>query len=216
MTWSVLSEYRDLFVWSIWTTFQLAVISWIVAVTIALVMSVMRTSQNMTLRFVGAAYVEFFRNVPPLVIIFVLFFAFPQLGIRLSNFASVVWGVGLYGGAMMTEFIRSGIESLPRGQFESAISSGMSRGQAMRYVILPQAISIVVPPLGSETINIIKNTSLGAAISMTDVLGTANLLGARTFAYDVVFLAAGSIYLLFNIPTAAAFKYFEARTRMGR
>jgi len=87
----------------------------------------------------------------------------------------------------------------------------MSYVQAMRYVVLPQAVRIVVPPLGTDTINLIKNTSVGAAVSAGEILGIANLIGSRTFAYAVVFTAAGIVYICLTWPVAICFNALEAR-----
>ena len=209
MSWYVLGEYRDVFLEGLLTTLYLSIAAWLIAVAVALVIAQMRLAPFVGLRAFGAAYVEFFRNIPPIVIIFFLYFALPSLDIQFSAFWSVAVGVGLYGGAIMAEVIRSGIAAVPRGQFECATAYGMSYLQAMRLIVLPQALRIVIPPMGSETINVIKNTSLGAAVAMGDILSAANLVGSQTFAYAVCFLAAGVLYLLLTLPAAAAVNALE-------
>ncbi|MCC7272843.1 MAG: amino acid ABC transporter permease [Alphaproteobacteria bacterium] len=211
MSWDVLADNAGLFWHGFQTTLLLALASWAVAASLSIVVAPLRVAPLAALRAAATAYVEFTRNVPPIVIVFFAYFALPNLGVELSPFAAVVAGVGFYGGAMFAEIIRSGISAIPRGQYESATAQGMSFVQAMRLVILPQALRLVVPPLGTETINIIKNTSLGAAVSMGEILGTANLVGSRTFAYVVVFVGAGVLYLALTLPTAAAFNALERR-----
>ena len=209
MNWHVLPEHADLLLKGLVVTLYLAVASWFVSIVIAVVIAQLRLARALIARTLGAAYVEFFRNVPPIVIIFFVYFALPSLGLQLSAFASVVIGVGLYGASIMAEIIRSGIASVHPGQYESAIACGMSYTQAMRLIVLPQALRVVIPPMGTETINVIKNTSLGAAVSMGEILGSANLIGSRTFAYAVVFVAAAVLYLLLTLPAAAAFNALE-------
>ncbi|MEI6200494.1 MAG: amino acid ABC transporter permease [Enhydrobacter sp.] len=209
MSWYVIGEYWDVLLQGLLTTLYLSVASWITAVAVALVVAQMRLARVAVLRAVGAAYVEFFRNIPPIVIIFFLYFALPSLDIQVSAFWSVSLGVGLYGGAIMAEIIRSGVAAVPRGQLECATAYGMGYLQAMRLIVLPQALRIVIPPMGSETINVIKNTSLGAAVSMGEILGAANVVGSQTFAYAVAFLAAGALYLLLTLPAAAAVNALE-------
>lgn len=211
MNWDVVTDNAGLFLTGLQTTFLVAVASWLLAIALALVVALMRLAPGAPVRALGTAYVEFTRNVPPIVIVFFIFFAMPSLGLELSAFSSVVLGVGLYGAAMFAEIIRSGISAIPPGQYECAIAQGMSYIQAMRLIVLPQAIRVVVPPMGTESINIIKNTSLGAAVSMAEILGTANLIGSRTFAYAVVFLAAAVLYLMLTLPTAALFSALERR-----
>jgi putative glutamine transport system permease protein len=215
MSWYVLGEYRDVLLQGLLTTLYLSMASWVIAVAVALVIAQMRLARARTARVFGTAYVEFFRNIPPIVIIFFFYFALPSLDIQISAFWSVSLGVGLYGGAIMAEVIRSGIAAVPRGQLECATAYGMSYLQAMRLIVLPQALRIVIPPMGSETINVIKNTSLGAAVSMGEILGAANLVGSQTFAYTVAFLAAGVLYLLLTLPAAAAINALE-RTMAAR
>src|SRR5262249_5519706 len=152
-------------------TLLLAVTSWGLAIGVAVVVATARLTPIRPLRVMAAAYVEFMRNIPPIVIIFFTFFALPGLGIQLSAFLAVVIGGGLYGSALMAEVLRSGVAAIPHAQYEAALSTGMSFLQAMRLVILPQAFRVVIPPLGSETINLIKNTSLGAAVSAGEILG---------------------------------------------
>jgi aspartate/glutamate/glutamine transport system permease protein len=215
MSWYVIGEYWDVLLQGLLTTLYLSVASWIIAVTVALVVAQMRLARVAAVRALGAAYVEFFRNIPPIVIIFFLYFALPSLDIQVPAFWSVSLGVGLYGGAIMAEIIRSGVAAVPRGQLECATAYGMSYLQAMRLIVLPQALRIVIPPMGSETINVIKNTSLGAAVSMGEILGAANVVGSQTFAYAVAFLAAGVLYLLLTLPAAAAVNALE-RTMAAR
>jgi putative glutamine transport system permease protein len=209
MSWYVLGEYRDVLLGGLLTTLGLALASWVVAVVVGLIVAQMRLAGVAALRALGTAYVEFFRNIPPILIIFFFYFALPSLEIELSPFAAVTLGVGLYGAAIMSEIIRSGVAAVPRGQFECATAYGMSYLQAMRLVVLPQALRVVIPPMGTETINVIKNTSLGAAVSMGEILGAANEVGSLTFAYGVAFLAAAVLYLLLTLPAAAAVNLLE-------
>jgi His/Glu/Gln/Arg/opine family amino acid ABC transporter permease subunit len=209
MSWYVLGEYWDVLLGGLLTTLRLSAASWLIAIAVGIAVAQLRFARAAPLRALGAAYVEFFRNVPPIVIIFFFYFALPSIEIHLSAFAAVAVGVGLYGGAMMAEIIRSGIAAVPRGQFECATAYGMSYLQAMRLVILPQALRTVIPPMGTETINVIKNTSLGAAVSAGEILSAANLVGSQTFAYAVSFVAAAALYLLLTFPAAAATNALE-------
>jgi putative glutamine transport system permease protein len=209
MSWYVLGEYRDAFLEGLITTLMVSIAGWSIAMAIALVVAQCRLARLAALRALGAAYVEFFRNIPPIVIIFFFYFALPNLGIQLSAFGSVAFGVGLYGAANMAEVIRSGIAAVDRGQFECATAFGMSYLQAMRLIILPQALRIVIPPLGNESINVIKNTSLGAAVSLGEILSVSNVVGSQTFAYGMAFLAAAVLYLSLTLPAAAMVNTLE-------
>src|SRR5207253_1799104 len=111
-------------------------------------------------RSLATAYVELFRNVPLLVIIVFLFFGLPRAGLLLSGFKAGVLGLGLYTAAFTSEAIRAGIQAIDRGQAEAARSLGLSNAQTLRHVVLPQAFTVVLPPLGNLTIAMVKNSAL--------------------------------------------------------
>jgi putative glutamine transport system permease protein len=178
--------------------------------------AVLRVAPSRALRRIGTAYVEFFRNIPLLVQIFFLFFALPSAGITLPAFWCGVLALGIYTAAFVAEAIRSGISAVAPGQLEAALSSGLAYAQAMRLVVLPQAIRLTIPPLGNTVLNMIKNTSLVSAISIADILGAANVIGARTFAYVPLFIAAAALYLALTLPTAYAINLLERRLALVR
>ncbi len=215
MRWSVLTDNLDILLQGLLVTLQVSVLAWLLAVAIGVVVALLRVTRSRVARFLGTAYVEFVRNVPLLVLIFFLFFALPDIGITLSGFWAGVIGLGVYTGAFIGEVLRSGILGVPRGQLEAALSSGLTYLQAMRLVILPQAIRTTIPPLGNQTINLIKNSSLTAAVSVFDILGTANLIGSRTFAFTPVYIGAAMLYLVLTIPAAIGVNAVERRLRIG-
>ena len=144
--------------------------------------------------------------------IFFFYFGLPQVGIKLSAFACGVFGLGIYTAAFIAEAIRSGILAVPRGQLEAAIASGMGYGMAMRLVILPQAFRLVIPPLGNQTLNLIKNSSLVSTIAVYDILHAADSIGAQTFAYTTAYLGAALLYLVLTVPSAFVVNALERRT----
>lgn len=216
MRWSVLTDNFGILLRGLWITIQVSALALLLALAIGVVVATLRVTPSRPLQLIGAAYVEFIRNVPLLVLIFFLFFALPSVGIRLDAFVAGVLGLGIYTGAFIAEVLRSGIAGIPRGQLEAATASGMTYVQAMRFIILPQAIRATVPPLGNNAINLIKNSSLVSTISVFDILGTANLIGSRTFAYTPVLLGAALLYLTLTIPAALAINLLERRLRVGQ
>ncbi len=216
MRWSVLTDNFGILLRGLWITIQVSALALLLALAIGVVVATLRVTPSRPLQVLGAAYVEFIRNVPLLVLIFFLFFALPSVGIRLDAFVAGVLGLGIYTGAFIAEVLRSGIAGIPRGQLEAATASGMTYVQAMRFIILPQAIRATVPPLGNNAINLIKNSSLVSTISVFDILGTANLIGSRTFAYTPVLLGAALLYLTLTIPAALAINLLERRLRVGQ
>jgi putative glutamine transport system permease protein len=211
MDWSVLGENAAPLARGLLLTLEVSALALVLALALGVLVATLRVAPSAALRRAGAAYVEFFRNIPLLVQLFFLFFALPSIGIRLDAFACGVLALGVYTSAFVAEAIRSGIAAVPRGQLEAALSSGMTYASAMRLVILPQAITKTIPPLGNTTLNMIKNSSLVSTVSMLDILGTANLIGARSFQYVPMFTGAAICYLLLTLPAAFAVNRLEKR-----
>ena len=157
---------------------------------------------NRALQALGTAYVEFVRNVPLLVQIFFFYFGLPSIGIRFTAFECGFLALGIDTAAFIAETIRGGILSVHRGQMEAALASGMSYITVMRLVILPQAIRAVIPPLGNQTLNLIKNSSLVSTIAVYDILHSADSIGSQTFSYSTAYAAAAILYLCLTLPSA--------------
>jgi putative glutamine transport system permease protein len=211
MDWSVLRENAGLLAQGLLVTLEVSALALVLALALGVIVATLRVAPPAALRRAGTAYVEFLRNIPLLVQLFFLFFALPSIGIRLDAFVCGVLALGVYTSAFVAEAIRSGIAAVPKGQLEAALSSGMAYATAMRLVVLPQAISKTIPPLGNTALNLIKNSSLVSTVSVLDVLGTANLLGARSFQYVPMFVGAAICYLILTLPTAFAVNRLEKR-----
>ena len=161
------------------------------------------------------AYVELFRNTPLLVQLFFIYFALPKLGLRVSPEACGTWGLGLLGGAYMTETFRSGLESIPPIQAESAQSLGMTRAQTFGHVILPQALATSVPGLVANVVFLLKETSVFSTVSLMDLMFTAkDLIGMYAKTLECLTLLAG-FYLLMLLPVSLAGDWLERRLRRG-
>lgn len=211
MHWNVLVENLGALASGLLVTLEVSALAFVLAAALGLAVATLRVTPSVPARAVGTAYVELIRNVPLIVQIFFLFFALPSLGIRLPAFACGVLGLGIYTAAFVAEAIRSGIAAVPAGQLEAARASGLSYVAAMRLVILPQAIRLTIPPLGNTTLNMIKNSSLVSTIAIADVLGVANLIGARTFSYVPMFVGAALAYLIVTLPAGALTAWLEQR-----
>ena len=211
MDWSVLPENAGLLAHGLLLTLEVSAAALVLALALGVVVATLRVAPSAALRGIGTAYVEFLRNIPLLVQLFFLFFALPSIGIRLPAFACGVLALGVYTSAFVAEAIRSGIAAVPAGQLEAGLSSGMGYAIAMRMIVLPQAITKTIPPLGNTTLNLIKNSSLVSTISMLDILGTANLMGSRSFQYVPMFVGAAICYLILTLPAAFAVNVLEKR-----
>jgi putative glutamine transport system permease protein len=211
MDWSVLGENAGALVQGLLITLEVSALALMLALALGVIVATLRAAPSPVLRRIGTAYVEFLRNIPLLVQLFFLFFALPSIGIRLDAFLCGVLALGVYTSAFVAEAIRSGIAAVPSGQLEAGLSSGMGYATTMRLIVLPQAIAKTIPPLGNTTLNLIKNSSLVSTVSVLDVLGTANLLGARSFQYVPMFVGAAICYLILTLPTAFAVNLLEKR-----
>jgi putative glutamine transport system permease protein len=216
LNWNVLADNAGMLLLGLVTTIEISALALVIALAVGIVVAVLRVAPSRALRRIGTGYVELFRNVPLLVQIFFLFFALPSAGITLPAFWCGVLAIGIYTAAFVAEAIRSGISAVAHGQLEAALASGLRYSQAMRLVILPQAIRLTIPPLGNTVLNMIKNTSLVSAISILDILGTANEIGAHTFAYIELFVGAAILYLALTLPTAWVVNSLERRLSLVR
>ncbi|HEV3087340.1 MAG TPA: amino acid ABC transporter permease [Candidatus Elarobacter sp.] len=211
MDWSVLRENAGLLGAGLLVTLEVSALALVLALALGVVVATLRVAPSAALRRIGTAYVEFLRNIPLLVQLFFLYFGLPSIGIRLDAFVCGVLALGVYSSAFVAEAIRSGIAGVPKGQLEAGLSSGMRYATAMRLIVLPQAITKTIPPLGNTTLNLIKNSSLVSTVSVLDILGTANLIGARTFEYVPMFVGAAICYLILTLPTAFFVNVLERR-----
>ena len=199
MSWSwetFLAYIADpLFVHAAVVTIWVAVVSQVIGVVVGLGVALMQLAQNPVLRFLANVYVWFWRGSPLLVQLFLLYFGLPQLGIRLNVIEAGLIGLGLNASGFMAEIIRGTILAVDRGEIEAARSLGMSRGQTMRRVILPQAARLIVPPLGNEFLSNLRTTSLLSVISFEELLRVTTLAITETFRATELYSVAALYYL---------------------
>ena len=155
-------------------TIEVAALALILALVLGIIFGVISTSNNKIMRGIARVYVEFFQNTPLVIQVFFLYNGLAIAGLRLSVFLIGVLGVGIYHGAYVSEVVKAGITSIPVGQVEAAKSQGFTYVQYMRYIILPQTVKIVLPPLTNQAVNLIKNTSVLAMISGFDLMYMAD------------------------------------------
>jgi putative glutamine transport system permease protein len=215
-------EFPQLYFIGLWVTIQISVLGLLGALIIGTVVAVMRVSPVAPLRWIGATYVEFFRNTPLVVQLFFLFLGLPLIGFRFSTdtfehiFRAAVIGMGVYHGAYVAEVVRGGLLGVDRGQIEAARSLGLSYPQMLRYVQLPQTFRSVIPPLGNIGIALVKNTSLASTIGVTELLFAAEIVESRTFRAEEAFIAATLLYLSLTIPLGIAVNTLERRMLVAR
>lgn len=183
-------------------TAGVAAASLVFALIVGLFIALLRLSRWRLVRFPAVAYVEFFRGTPALVQLFVIYFGLPDTGFQPSPLQAAIVGLGLNGAAYLSEIYRAGIESIHRGQMEASLSLGMTPASAMRYIILPQAIRTMLPPITNFAIVLLKDTSIIFAIGVVEIMALARNLVTETLQSAAVYLIAGAIYLCMTIPMA--------------
>jgi len=162
-----------------------------------------------------SGYLLFFRGTPLLVQLFIWFFGLPQFGVMLPAFACGVLGLGMYSGAYVSEIVRGAIQSVDRGQSEAARSLGMSKGQAMRIIILPQAVVRMIPPLGNEFIALIKNSALVSLLTIHDLMHEGQKIISVSYRSLETYLVVALMYLVLTTVTMVILRRVEQRLRAG-
>lgn len=198
------------------TTILLSLVSMALALVLGLLAALARLSRYAPLRWCSNIYVEVIRGTPLLVQLFIVYYGLPQYGIRLDAFLAGFLTLGFHYGAYLSEVYRAGIVAVERGQIEAAQSIGMSRGQILREVVLPQAIPVVLPPLGNYFISMLKDSALTATISVTELLRAGQLRVAITFRAMEIYLIIAAIYFAISFPFALLVRRLERRSSHGK
>ena len=198
------------------TTVKVTVGGFVLAVVLGLFCAILAGFRSRLLRSLVAIYVDVFRAVPVLTQLFIIYFGLTEIGIRLNPLSAAIVGFGINGGAYLTEVFRAGIASVHRGQLEAAQMLGMTRLSAMRIVILPQAMRVVLPPLGNFAIGLLKDTALASAVAAPELMFRARNLVDQTFLSAQIFLATAAIYLVMSLPLGYLTRRAEARVARGR
>lgn len=215
--------YRDIFftiLQGLGTTLYVTTVAFVFSLLFGLVLGLGRVSRNVLLRNLAVTYIEFIRGVPILVLIFTISFAVVPLLSRtlglstntISFTTRAIIALVLIYGAYIAEITRAGIESIGRGQMEAARSLGMSHVQAMRYIILPQAIRNVLPALGNELIAMLKDSSLVSVLGVREMTQVARLSVSTTFRYEETYFILTLFYLTLTLLLSLMLQWFQRRT----
>jgi polar amino acid transport system permease protein len=202
-TWPLLMK-------GLWITVQLGIASIIAGLLLGLFLAMVRLYASTPVQWLARVYIDIFRSIPLLVLLIVVYYALPFVGVRLSPFASAMTALTLVSGAYAAEIFRAGIEAIPKGQFEASIALGLNAWRTMSDVILPQAIKIVIPPLTNNSINVIKDTALASVVAMPDLLKQATQAQALA-ANPSPLIGAALIYIAFLWPLVALVSRLERR-----
>lgn len=213
MDFDFLLVSKNEIMWGFLTTLNVSVVALILSLCLGILIAIFRISKNRLLKTIGSCYVEFLRNTPLLVQVYFFYFGLGVLGVNaFSRFWIGSFGLALYTSAYIAEIIRGGITSVHVGQFEAARSSGLTHIQTMRFVILPQAFRFILPSLGNQFINLVKNSAILAIIAGGDLLYVADNLTSEE-PVGPVYLVTALLYLIITIPLSLGVNYLERRWR---
>jgi polar amino acid transport system substrate-binding protein len=192
-------------------TMQVSVTAMLIAISLGLGLAITRVFAPRWVAILAAGFVEFMRGTPVLIQLFFIFYGLPNIGIKLSPFWAGAVGLGLNYAAYEAEIYRSGLFAIPRTQWEAALALGMTRGQAMKEVMLPQAVRVVIPPITNDFISLLKDSSLVSIITMVDLTKAYGQLAAAYYDYFGPGLMVAVIYLLLGLPFVKFSRYAERR-----
>jgi polar amino acid transport system permease protein len=183
----------------LWITIGLGISAIVLGAAGGLLLALLRLYAPAPVRVLAISYINVFRAIPLLVLLIVIYYALPFVGLRLNSFTSATMALSLVSAAYSAEILRAGIEGVPRGQSEAARALGLSRIRQMTDVILPQAMKLVIPPLTSNSINVMKDTSLASVVAMPDLLKQATQAEALA-ANPTPLISAALIYIVLLLP----------------
>ncbi|HEV3430037.1 MAG TPA: amino acid ABC transporter permease [Paraburkholderia sp.] len=220
------TTYLGWLISGLWVTVSVSLCAWVIALVVGSFFGVLRTMPNRFLAGVGTVYVAIFRNIPLIAQFFIWYFvlpelvppslgnAFKQLPPGVQFFSASVICLGFFTAARVCEQVRSGINALPRGQRAAGFAMGLTQWQTYRYVLLPVAYRIIVPPLTSEFLNIFKNSAVASTIGLLDLSAQARQLVDYTAQTYESFIAVTLAYVLINLIVMTLMRWVEAKTRL--
>lgn len=207
----LLNQYWSLLLEGFVNTLIASIIALLCSLIIGTIMGMFQLSTNKIVKAFANIYVEFFRNIPLLIIVMFFYVVIPMYWVNISGFAAGIIGLTIYTSSFIADNVRAGILTVPGGQMEAGLSQGMKYIQVMRYVILPQAIRIVLPPLGNQFINLVKNSSVLAMVTGLDLMYYGDFVAMETFNTFDTYILVGLLYLVITLPLTYATRRLEAK-----
>ena len=214
----VLTDHWSEFSSGFWVTVRIVVVSFGIAMVVGTLVAALRITPNKWLQRIGGVYVEIFRNIPLLVLLFISYAGLRRGGVDINAWVAGTASLGLYTAAYVAEALRSGVFSVGKGQIEASLSLGFTYPQTMRRIILPQAFRTVISPLGSLIIAMIKNSAIlgGSILALNDLLKTGRVVASRTFDVIPAFVWAAVGYLILTGLATVAIRMLESKYAVRR
>ncbi|MFR5601870.1 MAG: amino acid ABC transporter permease [Lachnospiraceae bacterium] len=212
--WEALFRVSDDYLAGFTMTLKVALTGLLLALALGVIFGILSSSRSRVLKVIARIYVEFFQNTPLAIQVFCYYNCLPFLiGGRVPKFLLGVIGVGIYHGAYISEVIRTGIEGVPRGQFDAAYSQGFDYMQTMRYIILPQTMKVILPPLANQALNLVKNTSVLSMVAGLDLMYHADSWASDRGFFVQAYLACAVLYFVICFPLARLARWLEVRAK---
>ncbi|WP_353989987.1 amino acid ABC transporter permease [Pediococcus argentinicus] len=212
---NIISNHWQILLYGLGQTLLCSILALFFSLVIGSLFAIMEVLPNKIAHIIGRAYVEFFRNIPLLVVTMFFYIVIPKFFFQISGFAAGTIGLTIYTSAFIAETVRAGIQSVDTGQMEGSRANGMTYWQAMRYIVLPQAFKIVIPPLGNQFINLVKNSSVLAFVAGFDLMYEGNTIASTTFDTINSYLVVGVLYLIITMPLSYYMRYLEKKSNRG-
>jgi His/Glu/Gln/Arg/opine family amino acid ABC transporter permease subunit len=210
-----LPEFLPYLLRGVVVTVEITLATLALACLAGLVLALLQRTRVPLLGGLAALYIEIMRSVPVLTTLFLIYFGLAHVGLQLPSFIAAVIGLGMLGAAYMAEIIRAGIGAVHQGQREAALALGMTPAKAMRFIVLPQALRVVVPPTANYAIGLLKDTAIVSTVAAPELLFAAKTLVSRTILPMQVYLLTALIYLALSLPLARLAHHAEARLSRG-
>lgn len=207
----LIQNYWNSFLQGYLHTIQSSAIALVLSLILGTLMAIMLASEHKGLRLLASVYVEFFRNIPLLIIVMFFYVVVPLYWIHIDGFTAGTIGLTIYTSSFIADVVYSGITGIPKGQMEAGLSSGFKRSEVMRYIILPQAFRMIIPPLGNQLINLIKNSSILAMVAGLDIMYQGDLISMETFITFDTYIIVGLFYLSLTVPITWLINRYQQR-----
>jgi len=205
-------DYKQYYFTGIKITLILSLLSLIIGTTLGGILSLMRLSKYRVLKYIATVYIEIFRGTPMIVqIVMVYFGSYALMGVNMDGFIAALIAVSLNSAAYVAEIIRSGIQSVDKGQWEASRSLGLSSGQTMRHIILPQAVKNILPALGNEFVTLIKETAVASTIGVADLMYTSKIVQSTSYQPFNPLIIVAAIYFVITFTLSKLIGAFERR-----
>ncbi|MBZ2174012.1 amino acid ABC transporter permease [Schnuerera sp. xch1] len=205
-------EYKDYYLIGIKTTLSISFLALIIGTTLGALFSILKLSKFKLLKLISTVYIEIVRGTPMMVQIALVYFgSYVAMGINIDGFLAALIAVSLNSAAYVAEIIRSGIQSIDKGQTEASKSLGLSDRQTMRYIILPQAVKNILPALGNEFVTLIKETAVASTIGVADLMYTSQIVQSSSFQPFNPLIIVAVIYFIFTFTLSQLIGVFERR-----